>query len=184
MFLVNDEVALNCLFKLHFQSSDNMSTPSTPSTPCTPPAEPYEISFITEDDKETVLDFLRKFFFRDEPLNASIKLLEDENSRCLDLENYCVKDLADRISFKATTASGTIIGICLNGIALRGKVDEFKATHEKFKLILDLLDTVEDQADVFGRYPDVDKIMYCKILSVDGAWRGRRIAQELVRYTE
>lgn len=58
-----------------------MSTPSTPSTPCTPPAEPYEIDFLEDKDSDSVLQFLQKFFFRDEPLNLHIKLLENENSR-------------------------------------------------------------------------------------------------------
>lgn len=160
-----------------------MSTPSTPSTPCTPPAEPYEIKLITDDDKEQVLDHLRRFFFRDEPLNVNIQLLQDRE-RCQDLEDYCIKGVGDGSSVQAVSASGALIGVSLNEIAERGKVDEFDGEDIKFKKILDLLDTVETEANTFGRFPDVDKVLYCKILSVDSAWRGRRIAQELVSRSE
>lgn len=88
------------------------------------------------------------------------------------------------MSVKAVSASGNLIGVCLNGIGVRGiPEEEFYSSDPKFQKILDLLDAVEANANLFGRYPDVDKIMNVKILSVDGAWRGRRIAQELVNRT-
>lgn len=49
----------------------------------------YSIVPINTDDKETVADFLRKFFFRDEPLNVAIRLLEETES-ATKLENYCI----------------------------------------------------------------------------------------------
>lgn len=162
-----------------------MSTPSTPSTPCTPPAEPYEVNFITEKDFEATIEFLRTFFFRDEPLNVNIKLLDGENARCMDLENYCLDVLKEGLSLKAVSASGVLIGVCLNGIVKRegDEHNEDVCKHDKFKKILDLLDTVDEQANVFGLFPEVDKYMSVKILSVDGKWRGRKIAQELMAHT-
>lgn len=162
-----------------------MSTPSTPSTPCTPPSEPYEVDFIGEKDMESVLEFLRTFFFRDEPLNVNIKLLDGENARCLELENYCLEAMKNGVSLKAVSASGALIGVCLNGIVERegDDHDDESYTDPKFKKILDLLNTVDEQANVFSLYPDVDKYMSVKILSVDGKWRGRKIAQELMAHT-
>lgn len=49
----------------------------------------YSIVPITVNDKETVAVFLRKFFFRDEPLNVAIELLEETDS-VTKLENYCI----------------------------------------------------------------------------------------------
>lgn len=49
----------------------------------------YSIVPITTNDKETVATFLRKFFFRDEPLNVAIRLLEETDS-ATKLENYCI----------------------------------------------------------------------------------------------
>lgn len=162
-----------------------MSTPSTPSTPCTPPAEAYEINRITETDFEAVLEFLRTFFFRDEPLNVNIKLLDGDNARCEELENYCLEVMRDGMSLKAVSASGALIGVCLNGMVKRegDEHDGEFCKDVKFKKILDLLDTVDEQANVFGLFADVDKYMSVKILSVDGKWRGRKIAQELMGHT-
>lgn len=49
----------------------------------------YSIVPITADDKQTVAAFLRKFFFRDEPLNVAIRLLEESESAAK-LEDYCI----------------------------------------------------------------------------------------------
>lgn len=48
----------------------------------------YSIVPITTDDKNTVINFLRKYFFRDEPLILGIDMLEDSDSLSK-LENYC-----------------------------------------------------------------------------------------------
>lgn len=49
----------------------------------------YSILPITASDKETVATFLRTYFFRDEPLNVAIQLLEETGS-ALKLEKYCI----------------------------------------------------------------------------------------------
>lgn len=48
----------------------------------------YSIVPIKVEDTEEVIEFLRKFFFRDEPLSSFIKLLEGPDDRCLELEQY------------------------------------------------------------------------------------------------
>jgi len=48
----------------------------------------YNIVPTTAEDKQVVIEFLRKFFFRDEPLILGINMLEDTASLAK-LENYC-----------------------------------------------------------------------------------------------
>lgn len=48
----------------------------------------YSIVPVTGNDTLSVADFLRKFFFRDEPLNVAIQLLEETDSAAK-LEKYC-----------------------------------------------------------------------------------------------
>lgn len=48
----------------------------------------YNIVPTTAEDKQVVIEFLRKFFFRDEPLILGINMLEDTDSLAK-LENYC-----------------------------------------------------------------------------------------------
>ena len=55
----------------------------------------YTIVPITKDDTEKVVHFLRKFFFRDEPLNVTIGLLEEPDTTCPELEEYCTSCIPD-----------------------------------------------------------------------------------------
>lgn len=77
----------------------------------------YHIEIINKDDKLKVLKFLRRFFFRDEPLNQSIQLIpEGEDSTCMELEDYCShSSLENNLSLMAVSVSGTIVGVQLNG---------------------------------------------------------------------
>lgn len=87
------------------------SAPSTPSSPTSPPAEPYEIKAVTSQDGVRVLEFLKTFFFRDEPLNVNLRLIEHPEYRCKELEEYSIKCLKDNLSLMAVTNSGKIIGV-------------------------------------------------------------------------
>lgn len=77
----------------------------------------YHIQTVTKDDKLRILKFLRRFFFRDEPLNHSIELIpESEDSTCLELEEYCsMSSLENNLSLMAVSTSGAIVGVMLNG---------------------------------------------------------------------
>ncbi|KAH0821750.1 hypothetical protein GEV33_001041 [Tenebrio molitor] len=163
---------------------DSVSTPSTPSTPCSPPAEPYSIVLVKDSDREELLQFLRTFFIRDEPINDSIGLL-DGRTTCSELEDYSLKELDNGINLKAVS-NGKIIGVCLNGILERGYVDEIEEVNcndKKFAKILKLLDHVAVESKIFSHFPDVDKAMTVKILSVDSSLRGRGIAKDLMNRT-
>lgn len=48
----------------------------------------FSVVQTTAEDKQVVIEFLRKFFFRDEPLILGIDMLEDIESLAK-LENYC-----------------------------------------------------------------------------------------------
>lgn len=77
----------------------------------------YHIEIINKDDKMRVMKFLRRFFFRDEPLNQNLQLIpEGEDSTCTELEDYCSHaSLENNLSLMAVSASGTIVGVLLNG---------------------------------------------------------------------
>lgn len=158
-----------------------MSTPSTPSsTATTPPVDSIQLKFISNNDTENVLLFLRKFFFQDEPLNVNVKLLEAEPT-CIELEYYSLQSIKDGVSVMAINETGDIIGVCLNGISARNDVveDEAECKNEKFAKILALLSHVDKEVNVFGKYEDIDKILIIKIISVDSNCRGRGIAKIL-----
>lgn len=54
----------------------------------------YSIILVTVNDRNTVVEFLRRFFLRDEPLNEAIRLWEEKDSE-KKIENYCTGYLRD-----------------------------------------------------------------------------------------
>jgi arylalkylamine N-acetyltransferase len=109
---------------------------------------------VKDSDREELLQFLRTFFIRDEPINDSIGLL-DGRATCSELEDYSLKELDNGINLKAVS-NGKIIGVCLNGILERGYVDEIEEVNcndKKFAKILKLLDHVAVESKIFSHFP-------------------------------
>lgn len=143
---------------------------------------------IANNDGERVLQFLRRFFFMDEPLNIAVGLLDEPGSTCSELEQYCIDSIPDGVSFMAVNSSGEVIGVCLNGVDVRGKSNDedsknFECRNPRFGKILGLLQNVNKQSDVFGQFPEVDRMLEVRILSVDDAYRGQGIAKALIEKT-
>lgn len=94
------------------------------------------------------------------------------------------------LAFKAISPNGDLMGVILSSLTCRGKNQE---THDsekdpvddktKFNDITTLLDKVEREADVFTKYPDVDRIMDIKIISVDESFRGQGVCKALIDKT-
>ena len=92
------------------------------------------------------------------------------------------------LSVMAVTGTGKVVGVSLNGSHEPGHLDEMQnnadtCPHSKFRKILQLLVEVERRADVFRKYPDIDKLVEVRILSVDTVMRGRGIAKALLEKT-
>lgn len=144
----------------------------------------YTIELITEKDADEVLALLKKFFFKDEPLNTYIQLGE-----CKELEEYSLKNIKDGCSYKAVDTKGKIIGVLLNGILKKPLIDEkpiqhaITCKHPKFKKILSLMDYIDSQFSIFDLYPNADIIIDAKIVSVDENYRGMGIAGRLIEKT-
>ncbi|GAB1866855.1 N-acetyltransferase domain-containing protein [Camponotus japonicus] len=148
----------------------------------------YHIQIINKDDKLKVLKFLRRFFFRDEPLNQSIQLIpEGEDSTCAELEDYCShSSFENNLSLMAVTASGAIIGVLLNGKSEPPPEEEPEyiesCKNAKFKKILRLLHYVDKNVNVSGRFQDLN-VLEIKIISVNTNWRGKGVAKALIEKT-
>ncbi|XP_031341811.1 dopamine N-acetyltransferase-like isoform X2 [Photinus pyralis] len=154
----------------------------------TPHSKLIHIRRITPADSDAVLEHLRKYFFRDEPLNLAVKLIEFPDSTCVELEEYSLKSIKEGHSAMAVTPCGKIVGVCLNGL-MNGKdpVEEEseECNNPKFAQILELLDYCgkEGTNAVLQKFPEAESVMFVKILSTDTEWRGMGIARELLEYT-
>ncbi|XP_058820402.1 arylalkylamine N-acetyltransferase 1 isoform X3 [Topomyia yanbarensis] len=143
------------------------------------------IELITEDDAEDVLKLLKKFFFKDEPLNTFVELGE-----CKELEKYSTKCLHEHCSFKAVNSRGEIVGVNINGLINRPtETDEPQpkladgCEHPKFKMIMALMDYVDERFNIFDLHKDIDRLLDVKIMSVDTRYRGMGIAGKLTDRT-
>ncbi|KAG8230555.1 hypothetical protein J437_LFUL010156 [Ladona fulva] len=151
-------------------------------------AAEYEILPIALGDAERVLDFLRRFFFRDEPLNYAIGLTTDGRSS-MHLEAHCLVTLSHGLSLMAVEGgpTGRIIGVSLNAEGKPGDADTLaveadRCPDPKFRRILRILETVERNSDVLEKY-NADRQLELRIISVDDSCRGRGVASKLLKQT-
>ncbi|XP_046981726.1 arylalkylamine N-acetyltransferase 1-like [Schistocerca americana] len=182
------------VFKPAAWNSKLESPPTTPMS-ATAPATPmsYEIRPLTQQDGPRMISFLRRLFFRDEPLNVAVQLVQPGEETCRELEEYCLSSLPDDLSLMAVdAASGEMLAVCINGIHEPGGEAEGEAAaaqcpNPRFRRILQLLAFVDSRASAAlkQRFPDPAdrRQLEVRILSVDGAARGRGLATALISRT-
>ncbi|CAG4951002.1 unnamed protein product [Parnassius apollo] len=149
----------------------------------------YTLCRLSPQDKEAVLDFLRRFFFRDEPLNQTVNLLETPQSRCIELEEYAASTLCDGVSVAAVDGNGEFVGLVINGLARREEVDytdkSEECPHPKFKRILKLLGHLDREARIWDKLPkECHTVMEVRIASTHSDWRGRGLMRVLCEESE
>lgn len=119
---------------------------------------------------------------QDEPLNTYLQLGD-----CPELEIWATKCLKEGSSFKALNTAGEMIGIIINAELSKTKSDEAdddcECNHPQFAKILHMMDYAEGQIDLFGHYPQYDRAMDAKIMSVNDAYRGAGICKALTKRT-
>ncbi|KAE9537435.1 hypothetical protein AGLY_006458 [Aphis glycines] len=136
----------------------------------------FNILPITNNDKETVKNSLRRYFFRDEPISASIGLLEEKESIYFYLG----------VSFMAvSTETGEMMGATLNSTACRGdKIKQYSDKNNdrsiKYNELMIFLDKAGRDTDFFGQYQNIDRIMKLEIITVNEAYRGQGVCKALV----
>ncbi|XP_050540395.1 uncharacterized protein LOC126905042 [Daktulosphaira vitifoliae] len=144
----------------------------------------FNVEPITQSDRQEVISFLRKFFYRDEPLIIALNIMDDVEAMSK-FEDYCNKLLNEELSLKAVNPNGDIIGVILNGIKCKLiKNDDDIEDNTKFQEIKSLLRKIDQEANVFGLYPNVCRLIEIDIVSVDFAYRGRGVCQALFEKTK
>ncbi|XP_050433453.1 arylalkylamine N-acetyltransferase 1-like isoform X2 [Adelges cooleyi] len=143
----------------------------------------FSIEAITSEDRQAVIEFLKKFFYRDEPLNNALGLMDDAKA-IVKLEAYCNSLLDSGLACKAVSKDGHLIGVILNGVKCKfDKHEDDTEDDTKFKLIMTFLKKVDNEANVFGQYPNVCRILYIDTVSVDDKYRGKGVCKALIDKT-
>ncbi|XP_047099919.1 arylalkylamine N-acetyltransferase 1-like [Schistocerca piceifrons] len=168
------------------ESSPTAPVPSTAAAA----ALSYEIRPLTQQDGPRMISFLRRLFFRDEPLNVAVQLVQPGEETCRELEDYCLSSLPDNLSLMAVdAASGEMLAVCINGIhepggEAEGESAAAQCPNPRFRRILQLLTFVDARAsaELASRFPDPAdrRQLEVRVVSVDTAARGRGLATALI----
>ncbi|CAH0755407.1 unnamed protein product [Diatraea saccharalis] len=153
------------------------------------PQPGYTIQRVTVEDKQKALDFLTRFFFRDEPMNSAVNLLATPESRCEELEEYAATTLEQDCSVAAVDSNDEFVGLIINGFVTREEVDYTDKSEDcpnpKFRRILKVLGHLDREAKIWEKLPETcDKVMEVRIASTDSAWRGRGLMRVLCEESE
>ncbi|XP_055316708.1 arylalkylamine N-acetyltransferase 1 isoform X2 [Sitodiplosis mosellana] len=146
--------------------------------------EQIRVEVVQEKDTEEILNMLKAYFFKDEPMNNYLNMGD-----CVELEKYATKSIGEQCSFKALNSRGEIIGVAMNSIVKKPKPDQpfhsyaADCNHPQFKKILTLMEYIDHQYSTFNLYPDIDKFLDATILSVDANYRGYGVAGKLMEAT-
>ncbi|NP_001073122.1 arylalkylamine N-acetyltransferase [Bombyx mori] len=149
----------------------------------------YTIQRLTYNDRDLVLKFLRRFFFRDEPMNLAVNLLETPESRCTELDDYAAATLSDGVSVAAVDENGDYVGVIINGIVRREEVDYTDKSEDcpnpKFRRILKVLGHLDREARIWDKLPETcDSVLEIRIASTHSSWRGRGLMRVLCEEAE
>lgn len=64
------------------------------------------------------------------------------------------------------------------------KSEQDEDDETKFKDITTFLQKVEQETDLFNKYPNIDRVMDIKIISVDKSFRGKGVCKALIDKTK
>ncbi|RVE51340.1 hypothetical protein evm_004020 [Chilo suppressalis] len=149
----------------------------------------YTVQKLSINDMQKALDFLGRFFFRDEPMNKAVNLLETAESRCEELEEYSASTVDQGFSVAAMDETGKMVGLVINGLVRREEVDYTDKSEDcenpKFRRILKVLGHLDREAKIWEKLPPTcDKVMEVRIASTDSSWRGRGLMRVLCEESE
>ncbi|GJQ86087.1 putative N-acetyltransferase [Trypoxylus dichotomus] len=139
--------------------------------------EDIKIEPVTEKDRPWIIEFFSRNFFLDEPLTRNLKVYENPFS-LEELEKFTTKSLYHNLSFAAKDSAGNLLGVCINSVRTDDEYEE--VADPTFGKITKLLDYGSEGADVLEKFPDIDKVFFVEILSVDRLAAGKGIGTLLV----
>lgn len=144
-------------------------------------ADEIVIEPVTEKDKKCLVEFLKKNFYVDEPITDYLKIAEDPEAASA-LGKFSTKNLNQNLSFVARDNAGNLAGVCINSIKSKDDPED-EVESPLFNKITTMLGLVYENAKVFEKFPDVDKVLYIDILSVNKKYGGKGIGTIFVNKT-
>lgn len=95
------------------------------------------------------------------------------------------------LTFKAVSSNGSLMGVIMNEILYKnnGKLNNSNYENEeessnKFEEIMAFFQKVDKESDVFGKYTEINRMMYIKIVTVNEVFRGQGVCTALFDKTK
>jgi len=91
------------------------------------------------------------------------------------------------LTLKAVSSNGDLIGVTVNAILSRDDAkpnDRASDGAVKFETFMALFEKVGREMDVFGTYPEINRVMDIAIVAVDETFRGRGVCKSLFDKTK
>lgn len=148
----------------------------------------YSCRIATVDDKEAVLEVLRRSYYPEEPLTSG----QHEKSQDHADEEYTVSLLQHGTSVvafdldKNNKMIGVIIADIFSPSSSERKLQEaerIEDTNKQWSNVLRLLAHLEDKANIFERY-NVQKALDLFAMTVDKEYRGKDVSGKMVQMVE
>ncbi|CAG9857913.1 unnamed protein product [Phyllotreta striolata] len=147
----------------------------------------FELQIIKPEDRRDVVNFVRKHFMRDEPINRAINLITDEKPINEDLENYLLKDFASGFGLKAVQ-NGNIVAVSIGSILKRDEREDeddenLQSSNQDFHTIVNFLKYIDRHSNSFDWFPGSRTAITVGILAVHPCCRGMGMAGRLLNKT-
>ncbi|KAF9806327.1 hypothetical protein SFRURICE_001182 [Spodoptera frugiperda] len=150
----------------------------------------FHVRKIKSEDKECVIDFLRKYFLRDEPMSQAVKLINGPNDRCMEAEKSVASAIDEGFSVTAVDENEELVGVVINAAMHKNDCSDYKQAVEKcanpkFRRILTVLMHMREKSRLWEKVPSsCGMVMDLTMASVHPNWRKRHVMEVLARKSE
>ncbi|CAK1553212.1 unnamed protein product [Leptosia nina] len=148
----------------------------------------YTISPVVSDDVESVLKFLKRTFYLDEPILRAVDYCQTGNDDTHDLDEYCRHSLPG-CSFQAKDEDGNLIGVLVcDRCPVVNPTDCLTALKDckspKYKTVIRMQIMREIIAEIWNQYPNDSELIEIKMAATDPKWRNKGVMNKLMGVIE
>ena len=141
--------------------------------------EDYDIVSATEESQDNIAEFLRRAFYKHEPINVAIGAPPNRPINSIPL-----KYLSEGKSLIAVSRNGRrILGFCGNTVKTPKRNENITQQtlymEPPYNIIVEFCNKIEDSADIW-KETGADRAMHICHLAVDPAVKGRGIGRRLM----
>ncbi|KAK6639975.1 hypothetical protein RUM43_008252 [Polyplax serrata] len=147
----------------------------------------FRIQDFSEEWRDQVLNNMRKFFLRDEPLSNSLGFADDQPAadgfisfvgKYLDRKMGLIA-VVENLDDLGDESLPALAGCNITGVVTEDEHDDMPEM-EKIKIICEALEKLKEKENPFKFYK-VSEMLYAMGLSVDPAFRGHNLGYEILK---